>query len=378
MEEAKLLLKIIKSFMEDKKCPENPNISEEKLYKLAKKHKVENFLKNWAETKCKNEEIRNKILSSYNIQIIKDTNENIELEQILNKFEEATIETLVVKGVTMKEVYPKDYMRKMCDLDILVHSKDFKIASNIIKALNFEKLHNEEKHLVFQKKPLIYVELHRKLMPDGDISSDYYNNIWSSSIKYRNYNNIYRMNIEDTYIFCIIHLLRHFKEAQIKIRDILDVYLINEKYKNIFNLKQLDKTLEKLEAKKFEENIKKISYKWFETSEINEFDEIEEFILQDISIKNEVNCDIEKNNGKINSIIQMFFPKFKRMKAEYPILKKLPILLPIIWIIRIFKKLFSKERTMKERVNKIKLIKNANKEEVKKIDNIYKKLGIIK
>ena len=98
---------------------------------------------------------------------------------ILNQFEEAGIETLVVKGIIMKEVYPQDYMRKMCDIDIMVRQKDFKRATNIMKNLGFDKFYDHEKHLVFTKNSLILVEMHRKLIPGGDVSHEYFNDIWS-------------------------------------------------------------------------------------------------------------------------------------------------------------------------------------------------------
>ena len=149
MKEAKELLRIIKNFIENTNYMTSENIDEETLYHLAKMHKVSNFLIHWAEKNCQSEEIKNKIKQDFNHQIIKDTNENIELDHILNSFEEAGIETLVVKGITMKEVYPQNYMRKMCDIDIMVHPENLKKASNIMKCLGFDKFYDHEKHLVF-------------------------------------------------------------------------------------------------------------------------------------------------------------------------------------------------------------------------------------
>lgn len=378
MEEAKVLLKIIKSFIEDTKCPQTQEIEEKVLYQLAKKHKVENFLKEWAKTSCQSETIKNQVLASYHTQIIKDTNETIELEQILNKLEEAKIETFLIKGVTMKEVYSKDYMRQMCDIDLLVHSKDFKRASQELEKLGFDKFFDHEKHLVFQKKPFIFVELHRRLLLGDEVYTKYFNQIWSHGICYKNYQNIYRMNLEDTYVFCIIHLMYHFQSTGIKIRDILDVYLFNEQGKSTFDFEKLKEKLQKFEVKEFEKNIKQIAYKWFDSKKIDTFDDVEKFILKGAIAENQVNYEVGKNHGKRKYLVRMFFPKLKSMEERYPILKKLPILLPIMWLIRIFKKVFSKGSTLKEKIYKIKLIKNAKQENVKYIKEIHKKIGIVK
>ena len=66
------------------------------------------------------------------------------------------------------------------------------------------------------------------------------------------------------------------------------------------------------------------------------------------------------------------------MKEKYPILKKIPILLPITWIARILKDIFSKETTIKVRLDKIRLIKDVNPNDITKVQEIYQKLGIIR
>lgn len=377
MNEAKVLLKMIKSFIKDTAYVGSEKVDEEKLYRLAKKHKVSNFLINWAQKDCQSEEIKNKIVCDFNHQIIKDTNETIELEKILNDFEEAGIEMLVVKGVTMKQVYPQDYMRQMCDIDLMIHDKDFKKASKIMKDLGFEEFYDHEKHLVFIKNSFILVEMHRKLIPGGDISHEYFNDIWSLCVPYKNYDKVYRMNLEDTYLFCIIHLIRHFKYAGIHIRDVLDVYLFWEKYKKDFRFERLNQKLEEFKAKEFEENIRKIAYQWFGDRAIDDFDEVEKFILKGWSMENHVHYAVGERKGKANYLFRLLFPEFKIMKEKYPVLKKVPVLLPATWGARWLKDIFSKETTVKDRMDKIKLIQEVKQEDVEEILDIYQKLGIV-
>lgn len=379
MEEVKYLFEIVKCFLENRECDFNENIDEAKLYSLAKTHKLSNFLQKWALKYAKSSEVKKKVLVDYNRQIIKDTNENIELEKILNAFEEAGIKTLVVKGVIMKEVYPQDYMRQMCDIDIMIHGEDFKKASKIMKNFGYSEFYNHEKHLVFEKAPFIIVEMHRKLIPGADISCEYFNDeIWNLSVNYKNYKNIYRMDLTDSYIFCIIHLIRHFKYAGIHNRDILDIYLYYKKYKNEFDYEKLNKKLKEFEADIFEENIRKIAYKWFGGESINDFDDIERFILKGESINNQINFSISDKGGKSNYLLKLFFPSLKIMREKYPILRKFPIFLPFTWVIRLINDIFSKETTVKKRLGTIKLIQEANLNDAQDIKKIYQDLGVIR
>lgn len=202
MEEAKSLLEIVKCFLFEKNDMPNHNIDEEKLYHLAKINKLSNFLENWAEKYCKSEKIRNEIYQDYTAQIIKDTNQNIENEKILNTLEKNNIKTLVVKGILIKDIYPQNYMRQMCDLDILVNSNDFKKASELLKDMGYHKDYDQEKHLTFMKSPFFIVELHRKLVLKKDeIGYEYFNHIWPLCVTYKNYKNIYQLDITNAYVF---------------------------------------------------------------------------------------------------------------------------------------------------------------------------------
>lgn len=377
MKEAKSLLEIIKCFLTEKECTINYDIDENKLYRLAKVNSVSNFLQNWAQQYCKSEKIKTQIDNDYTTQIVKDTNQNIEVEKILGTLEKNNIKTLVVKGVLMKDIYPQNYMRQMCDIDILVNDSDFKKATKIMQNMGFKKFHDEDKHLIFIKPPFIIVELHRKLILQKDIVGyEYFNDIWPLCIQYKSYQNIYQLDLENAYVFCILHLLVHFKFMGIKIKDILDVYLYNKHYQDILDYDKLDRIFKDLSIPDFAENIKNIAYKWFGTDKIEDFDEIEIFILNGSNLNNSVNYSLGESTGKINYLIKLLFPEMKIMKEKYPVLEKFPPLLPLMWITRIFKNITPNAIPLKQRFNTIKLIKEADTEDIKKVKNIYHKLGV--
>ncbi len=377
MKEAKILLEITKCFLWEKDYLAYKDVDEEKLYQLAKMNHLSNFLENWMQKYGKSEKIKNKIDQDYTTQIVKDTNQNIEIERILNTFEKNNIKTLVVKGVLMKNIYPQNYMRQMCDVDILVENTDFKKATQVMKDMGYHRCHNHEKHLVFEKFPFMIVEMHRKLVLEKDIIGyEYFENVWNLCVKYQNYENIYQLDINNAYVFCLVHILTHFKFSGITAKDILDVYLYNETYKDALDYNKLSQIFKELEILDFAENIKNIAYKWFGTDDINELDEIEKFILGGSNLNNNVHYSIGKNNGKLRLFIRLLFPEMKIMQEKFPVLKKFPPLLPFMWITRIVKDIGSEGLPLKTRLNTIKLIKEANPSDIQKIKDIYDKLGV--
>lgn len=378
MEEILVLLQIIRNYIKNENIPINDKVDETKLYKVANLHSVSHFLQSWANDNA-TKELKDKVNMDFNGQILKDTNQGIEFENLLNKLEEENVKTLVFKGFLTKSLYPQSYMRKMCDIDILVEKQNIKKAGNIIKKQGFEELDDREKHKCFVKQILIIIELHREMLNQGDIGYKYFKNILEKAVNYKDYKNIYQMDLEDNYIFSIVHLIEHFKLFGINIRDVLDVYLFNEKNQDLMNYEKLDKVFEELGIKEFEKQIREIAYKWFDGNQIikkEEFSEVEKYIISGPSYnKGVIYSSIENKNDK-NVVFRLFFPTLHVMQNQYHILGKAPFLLPFMWIYRLIKGMFEKSITWKERFRKIDVAKNTNKGEIEEVKEIYRKLGI--
>lgn len=379
MEETLILLQIIRNYIKKENIPINTkNINENKLYNMANLHDVTTFLQPWANENA-SKELKEKVNMDFNKQIVKDTNQGIEFKNILNNLDKQGVKTLVFKGFLTKSLYPEEYMRKMCDIDILVEKQNIKKAAKILKELGFEELDNSEKHKCFVKQILIIIELHKEMLNYGDIGYKYFKNILEKSINYKEYKNIYQMDLEDSYIFCILHLIMHFKVFGITIRDVLDVYLFNKKNENLIENKKIEEVFKELGIKEFEKEIREISYKWFDgTDQIKKEDlsEVEKYILSGPSYnKGIIHSNIENMSNK-NSIFRLFFPKLKVMQNQYHILEKAPFLLPFMWVYRIVKGMFEKSISWKERFKKINVAKNIKQEEIEEVKEIYKKLGI--
>ena len=378
MEESKALLEIVRCFIKNKEYISDVELDEEKLYNIAKKNMLDSFLIKWSKN-CKSENIKNLIENNFNMQVIKDTNEEEELEKILNRFEELGIKTIVIKGMTLKEAYPQSYMRERYDIDVFVEEKNIKECTRVMmKEFEYTRGHDfEDKHVNFYKPPFFALELHRVLIVKKDIGHQYFTDIWTKTRNYKDYKNIYWLSIEDCYIHCILHILAHFKHTGIIVRQLLDVYLYYEKYKNKFDYEKLNRVFSELKVAEFEENIREIAYKWFGEGKIKELSKEEQFILNGAGDDVEVNYHILEKNGKFNYWWRMFFPKFEIMEEKYKVLKKAPILLPAMYVVRLGKEVFSKKITGRA-LSMMKMTKDVSKEEIENMKEIYISLGVIK
>ena len=165
MQESKALLNIIRCFIKNKEYVSDVELDEEKIYSIAKKNMLDCFLINWAKN-CKSEDVKRIIQNNFNMQVIKDTNEEEELTKILNRFQEAGIKTIVIKGMTLKEAYPQSYMREVYDVDVFVEEKNIKECTKIMmEEFEYTRGHDfEDKHINFYKPPFFSLELHRVLI----------------------------------------------------------------------------------------------------------------------------------------------------------------------------------------------------------------------
>lgn len=286
--------------------------------------------------------------------IAKDIIQHNEYNIIIKTFTEEKIKILPLKGVLLKALYPKSDMRYMSDLDFLILEKDSRKVKLLMESLgyNCENL-LKDNHDVYFKKPFMNVEIHRELI--GNTYPQFYDHFkdsWKNTIETSPY--LYSYKTNDTFIFIMAHIAKHLLNAGTGIRSVLDFYLFYSTYKNDLNMDYLNSEFVKLNITDIFQNFIDISEKWFNnkynTTTNQEFEN--RIIYSGIygTFENKVNSHI-KNLGKNNYLISRIFPSHIFMSNQFPILKKLPLLLPLFWTIRLIKSVIFKKNKIKNELN---------------------------
>lgn len=105
---------------------------------------------------------------------------DIERKNVLAELDKARIWYMPLKGIILKEFYPKIGMRQMCDNDILFDKSRVKDIKVIMSSLGFTMKHDDSGHdLEFLKKPVCNFEMHTELFGFGHnpIMNKYYSNV---------------------------------------------------------------------------------------------------------------------------------------------------------------------------------------------------------
>lgn len=286
------------------------------------------------------------------------------LEQIYKAFDENEIDYMPLKGSVLKFVYPKPEMRPMGDADILIRQEQYEKIRILMQKSGFTEGRESSYDYAWDKPSTLHLELHKHLVPVNykDFYS-YYDNPWRLAHNVKN--NRYILNDEDNYIFIFTHYAKHYRARGIGIRHILDIYVFLSQNNNM-NFSYIDKELEKMGLLKFYKNTIHTINVWFGEEHT---DTISDFITNKIfssgsfgkneylNISNAVitSKSAESLRGiKFKQLFNMIFLPYSNMCILYPCLKKIPVLLPIFWVVRAVYAVFNKRKRIGYHIKNLK------------------------
>ena len=282
----------------------------------------------------------------------------------------------------MKFIYPSPQMREMSDIDVLIGQEDRKKAGEVLSRMGYALSQDIKHHEIYVKKPFMVVEAHRA-MYDRTVDENQYQYFsdFSRAVLREGCLYTYDFNREDFYVYLIAHMAKHFYTMGCGIRNLLDIYVYQEKYKGKMNLKYVKQELKKLGLLSFAEHMEKLAYVWMEKEEAGQFEcQLFDYMLNsgiygkdENGIWNkfaEKKCrDREVTRFRLK--MWYFFPPVSYMAEYYPWLEERAFLLPAAWCIRFFRGLF-----LKKGMHKREMIHDIEKEQVKIYQNIYQQMKL--
>ena len=240
-------------------------------------------------------------------------------------------------------------MRSMTDIDILYRNADLKQLRSIFEAMGYQ-LHKIDPDDVsfFKSANEVKVEMQQQLIDRGYTKWYHYlEDIWDRCTPVSSHE--YVMSHEDFYIYHIIHLAKHFRNGGLGINQLMDIYIMNNAYKNI-DFEYINSRLQNLGLRRFFENIQLLLDVWFLNRKVSSEEEITISLLNKYIFYNgafgrvsQGEINIAVGNDKTNvSLLRKIFPDYNTMNSYYggP-LSKYPWLLPFYWIRINVKRLFT-------------------------------------
>lgn len=295
-------------------------------------------------------ELQDLINKAYRTQIIFDSNQIYELDLLMSAFEKEEIDTLIIKGIGLKKCYPDTYYRYMGDIDTFIKKADFDKADKVLFSLGYKEEHIGSHDKGYKKEPYIILEQHFTLVEDvSEEINDYYKDIWKKAKLKSGFSHIYEMTLEDIYIYFAVHAVHHIMFSGIAPRIFLDYYVFLEKYRGMLNMNYINDVLTKFGYKEFDNVAVSLAYKWFgkNGSGLDKNSTIDLFVADcstygttehNVGLRTARLARNGKKPSKLLFIMKQVFPPVVRIKSEFKVLEKYPVLLPFIWVAYVAKK----------------------------------------
>lgn len=359
----------------------------EYIYKLCKFHKVDNIAA-FSVKKLPEHTVPEKVRQLFEMAekkaMAREAVQHLELEKIQSAFEKEGIDNLPLKGSILKEYYPSPDMRFLTDLDILFKEEEKAKVEQVLLGLGYEKYADGDHHDIYTKEPYMTVEMHKQCYSDNDVLERELEDIWAKVEKKEGTNHCYVMGWNEYYIYMVAHMAKHFKYGGIGIRMLLDFVVFEQKLMDRCDRAKVETCLDKAGVFSFEKKMREEIGHYMDQGENVTFSKP----LWDSIIENGANGladnssalwtlkDGEKKTNVLKNEIIMFrriiFPGLKGMAMMYPVLKKVPFLLPFAWIYRIvIKALNQREKSMKV------LKRITNRKKKKQMLEVCKETGML-
>ena len=279
-------------------------------------------------------------------------------DRLTARFEAEGIDYMPVKGATLKRLYPQPEMRTMGDCDVLIRKQQVHEADRIMRELGYSLQESTNHVREYINKERMVIELHIKLLPDGEIDLEpYYGDGWWTARPVPDHPHRYEMRPEDHYVFLFAHFVKHFRGVGAGIKFVIDFHVFRQAYPDM-DMDYIRNELEKLGLDEFYDNICRTVAVWFNDAEPDEKTEYltnrlfnnAVFGSRDRALVSEAyrRTKAEEARGERASDttrrrrkwFELFFLPYSAMKEKYPVLEHWAILLPLFWIVRGFDILF--------------------------------------
>ena len=251
-----------------------------------------------------------------------------QVECVLNLFNENNIPVIVLKGLVIRDLYPRPELRTMCDADILVHKEDLDRVRELLISIGYTETESSDVHLNFFRGAT-HIEVH------WIITKEHY------------FNEIPKLEEE---------IWENAVEVFVEQRghDVnWDEFL--EKVK-LCGIETFSKTIFALSKELFNMEIPTELQCEIDKDVIN--------ALADDIFSSGVHCKRDmaslfakelaydgnnKNDSVINKYMSFLFPQVDKMSEKYDYAKKNKLLTPVAWGHHLIRRVFNKDYSLKEK-----------------------------
>ncbi len=310
------------------------------------------------------------LFSLYCKAMVHSEGQTRQLDRLYGAFEKAGIDYLPLKGSRMKALYPKPELRLMGDADILIRRDQYRERIlPVMEGLGFAQGPESDHELVWDGRGL-HLELHKCLIPSYNYKFyAYFGDGWDLAMPDRGCR--YALEPDMEWIFLLTHFAKHFRDGGIGCRHVVDLWVFRRSHPDL-NEERIQGELDKLGLLGFYRNIRTLLLVWFEDGTGDGRTQVLTDLVfssgswgsQDTRLLAQNIRGSHGNQGtlasRIRYLLRVAFPDRLTLQGKYPVLKKAPWMLPLVWLYRPFYKLLFERRDVEAHARKVRHINREN------------------
>lgn len=294
----------------------------------------------------------------YKMMLLREARFELSGQQVFDALEKARIPYIPMKGVIIKKLFPQESLRSFTDYDIYTADK-VEETKTVMESLGFEVKKVAQYDIGYVKKPSLHFEMHSELFEEEYNFGGYFDKPFERAVL-KSGQCRYELTDEDFYIHVFCHLYKHFTFGGCGLRQFMDIYVLTKELK--LDFQYIENEIEKLGLTGFYNTVNRINGLIFDGVKSKESDlEICEYIFSNGTFGTDKIIAVNEYNDTGENILWWKIKYFSNrwglsytgMKRQYPILKKLPILLPFCWVHKGLRVALFRRDVLKSQINDI-------------------------
>lgn len=299
---------------------------------------------------------------------------NYAFAQICDTFDQASIPYIPLKGSVIRPYYPQESMRTSCDIDILVKEEDLEAAMDALGQKGYKCGDRNYHDVSLFSDANVHLELHFTIQENIDKLDAVLKDAW----RYARLTDGSRYKFTDGFFafHMFAHMSYHFLSGGCGIKSLMDIWIMKHKMGIAYDC--AIELLEKADIYRFAAEISKLAEICFSGEPKDEFsDTILSYIFSGGvygTSQNQIAVKKSKSKSTLLYAFQRLFLPYKTMVFLYPVLKKLPFLLPFCWIARLCKMLFGGK--VKRTIEELKTVNEVSVDQINTLTTMRSRLGL--
>ena len=382
MDTIQLLLRLIRAEI----CGDSPTDIDldssalTQLWKISKKHDIGHII---ASALLKNElieanDIKQELKKSCMLSIYRCESMKHAYSEICSALENAEIPYIPLKGAVLRPLYPEEWMRTSCDIDILVREEDVdRAAEALINTLGYKADENPHYHDVSLFSPEgVHLELHFSIKEAMENIDSLLSKVWEYASASENSLYRYELTPEFFLFHHIAHMSYHFTHGGCGIKPFIDLYIIE---KNItFDDNVVRQYCKQCGIESFYNYVLQLTNVWFGNEKHSEITQkMQDYIISGGvygSQKNQIALNQSKKGSNLKFILYRIFMPYNLLKTAYPVLEKHKWLYGFMLIHRWFKIFFGGR--LKRAARELSISTSIDSKSITDMERLLRELGL--